>query len=692
MQVIKRDGTQESFDNNKILYAIDKSANRINIKLKQKDKKLILEIVSRSIGDVDTVSVNQLHGYVERALDVVSPEVAKSYKDYRNYKTEIEYLLIKDIKHQINKTMDEVDRSNSNSNTRYISTQRTEIAGIVNKELYQEMYLTLEQKQAMKDGYIYTHDLKDLLLRQFNCCLLDVKNIMFGGFNLEGYRYVEPKDIRTAVGQLADIMMIESAQHYGGLTIPEVDKVLSKYYQMSIVSMCQLLEQISGYFSIDIYKRAKSLAYRELKQSLQGLEIKFNTVVSARGSYPFTTFTFGDVDNEFEADICRAILEVRMEGHGEKDFKKTCIFPKLVFLHNHEKHDEGKDYDWLFDLSIQCSSKCMYPDYIGEHYKREGKFVSPMGCRAYLSNYRDSETNELVFVGRGNIGAISLNLPMIYMKSKEENKPFFDVLDYYLQMIREMHQFRYDYLGKAKASSNPLMFMEGGAYKGNLKADDHIAPLLKSWTASFGITALHELTELATGKSIAEDNAFAKETMEHINEVVDRFKTEDNHLYAIYSTPAESLCGTQLHQFRDKYGVIKNVSDKEYFTNSFHCHVSEEITPIEKQNKEEEIFHMSNGGHIQYVRIANPENLEGLKSIILRGLDKGFYQGVNFNACTCEECGKTGNDWGDYCPYCGSEHITEINRTCGYLGFSRKMGDRTFNDAKMCEIKDRISM
>lgn len=281
---------------------------------------------------------------------------------------------------------------------------------------------------------------------------------------------------------------------------------------------------------------------------------------------------------------------------------------------------------------------------------------------------------------------------MIYMKSKEENKPFFEVLDYYLEMIREMHQFRYEYLGKAKASSNPLMFMEGGAYGGHLKSDDCIAPLLESWTASFGITALHELTELATGKSIAEDNTFAKETMKHINEVVDRFKAEDGYLYAIYSTPAESLCGTQLHQFRDKYGIIKNVSDKEYFTNSFHCHVSEEITPIEKQNKEEEIFHMSNGGHIQYVRISNPENLEGLKEIILRGLDKGLYQGVNFNACTCEECGKTGNDWGDYCPFCGSTHLTEINRTCGYLGFSRKQGDWTFNDAKMCEIKDRKSM
>lgn len=537
MQVIKRDGTVEEFNRNKIISAVEKSAKRINIIFSEKDRRLILEIVAKSIGDIDKITVNELHGYVERALDIVSPEVAKSYKDYRNYKTEIEYLLIKDIKHQINKTMTEVDRSNANSNTRYISTQRTEIAGIVNKELYQEMYLSVEQRQAMKDGYIYVHDLKDMLLRQFNCTLLDAGNIMSGGFNLEGYHYNEPKDIRTAVGQLADIMMIESAQHFGGLTIPEVDKVLSSYYQMTIINFCNILEEITGYFSLNTYRKAKELAYRELKQALQGLEIKFNTVVSARGSYPFTTLSFGDVSNDFEADICKAILEVRMEGHGEKGFKRTCVFPKLIFLHSHEKHDKDKQYNWLFEKAIECSSKCMYPDYLGESYKREGHWVSPMGCRAYLSDYRDPETNELIFVGRANIGAISLNMPMIFMKSREENKPFFEVLDYYLEMIREMLKFRYEYLGKAKASSNPLMFMEGGAYGGYLKEDECIAPLLKSWTASFGITALNELTELAEHHSIADSNNFAVKTMEHINAMVDKYKTEDGNLYAIYSTP-----------------------------------------------------------------------------------------------------------------------------------------------------------
>lgn len=313
-------------------------------------------------------------------------------------------------------------------------------------------------------------------------------------------------------------------------------------------------------------------------------------------------------------------------------------------------------------------------------------------CRAFLSDYRDKDTNELVFIGRANLGAISLNLPMIFMKAKTENTDFFNVLDYYLGLIRKLLNDRYDYVGKAKASSNPLMFMEGGAYKGYLKENDCIKPLLESWTASFGITALNELQILYNGKRLSEDNKFCIEVMDFINKRVDYFKEQDNHLYAIYNTPAESLCGTQVQQFRKKYGIIKGVSDKDYFTNSNHLWVGEEVSPFEKQNKEIELFNKSKGGHIGYVRISNPSNFEGLKNIIKRGINLGYYQGVNFNACTCDDCGFSGNNWGETCPHCGSTNITEINRITGYLGFSRKGGDRTINDAMMCNIKDRISM
>ncbi|MGL6098953.1 MAG: anaerobic ribonucleoside-triphosphate reductase [Fusobacteriaceae bacterium] len=527
-----------------------------------------------------------------------------------------------------------------------------------------------------------------------NCCLLDVNTIIKGGFELEGIHYAEPKDIATAIGQLGDVIMIVSSQHFGGLTVPQIDKVLAPYYEMTILRNFEKYRENFGAVATEEYLLglARKDAYRSLKQGLQGLEIKLNTVVSARGSYPFVSFSFGDCEDEFQEDVSKAVLEVRMEGHGKAGFKKSLIFPKLIFLHSVEKHGKGERFEKLFDISIKCSSRNMYPDYLGHNHKREGQHVSAMGCRAFLSNYRDPETGKLVFNGRFNIGANSLNLAMIYMKSELENLDFLETVEYYLQMIRRLHINRYEYLGKAKANSNPLMFEQGGAYGGFLKPDDNIAPLLKSATASFGITALHELSLLATGKSLREDNRFAMYTMNYIEKRVEDFKNEDGWLYAIYNTPSESLCGTQVKQFRAKYGIIERVSDKDYFTNSNHLWVGEEVTPFEKQDKEIELFKKSTGGHIGYVKISNPENLSGLKKIIERGLKLGFYQGVNFNACTCDDCGHVGNNFGDSCPKCKSENVNEINRVCGYLGFSKKRGDRTLNNAKMAEVKDRVSM
>lgn len=699
MKVIKRDRSVEDFSFDKIISAINKSAKRVNVEVTDEIKDSVVKYIATNIYNIESIHVDRIHNFVEIILSEVSPIIAKSYKDYRNYKAEFGAYIMQDIESNVKRVLFEVDRENSNSNSRYISTKRTAISQEHAKELYKKMFLSRDVVSAINDGYIYIHDLKDLILPQFNCCLADISSILNGGFELEGIKYTEPKDIRTAVGQIGDIVQIISAQHFGGHTVPEIDKILAKYYELSIKKEYDKLGMLASKYKAsqitqeDGIEEARKFAYNELKQSMQGFEIKMNTVVSARGSYPFTTLTFGDVKNDLQADIAKAILEVRMEGHGDVGFKKNLIFPKLVFLYNPDIHGPGKEYEWLFDLAVKCSSKCMYPDYLSPKlHKIEGRWVSPMGCRAFLSNYRDKETDELVFTGRFNIGAVSLNLPMIFMKSKEENKDFYDVLDYYLQMIREIHIDRYKYLGKAKASSNPLMFCEGGAYKGYLDPDDTIEPLLESATASFGITALNELQLLHNGKSLAEDNKFCVEVMDFITNRINKFKEEDGYLYAIYNTPAESLCGTQVKQFRAKYGVIDRVSDREYFTNSNHLWVGEEITPFEKQDKEIELFNKSMGGHIGYVRISNPNNISGLKDIIRRGIDMGYYQGVNFNACFCEDCGHTGNDFGETCPKCNSKNIDETNRVTGYLGYSRKKGDRTLNDAMMANVKDRVSM
>ena len=301
------------------------------------------------------------------------------------------------------------------------------------------------------------------------------------------------------------------------------------------------------------------------------------------------------------------------------------------------------------------------------------------------------EKDEPVFVGRFNVGAISLHLPMILAKSRQEGKPFHEVLDYYLHLIRKLHQRTYDYLGEMKASTNPLAYCEGGFYGGHLGLYDKIKPLLKSATASFGITALNELQQLYNKKSLAEDGAFALETLQYINDRVNEFKKEDGHLYAIYGTPAENLCGVQVQQFRKKYGIIENVSDREYVSNSFHCHVSEELTPIEKQNKEGRFWNLSNGGKIQYVKYPISYNKEAIRALVRRAMAKGYYEGVNLSLAYCDDCGHEELDM-DVCPVCGSRNLTKIDRMNGYLSYSRVKGDTRLNAAKMAEIAERKSM
>jgi ribonucleoside-triphosphate reductase len=280
---------------------------------------------------------------------------------------------------------------------------------------------------------------------------------------------------------------------------------------------------------------------------------------------------------------------------------------------------------------------------------------------------------------------------MIYAKAKKESKDFYEVLDYYMELIRQLHIRTYDYLGEMKASVNPLAYCEGGFLGGHLGIHDKIKPLLKSATASFGITALNELQELYNGKSLVEDGQFAIEVMEYINKKVAQFKEEDGNLYALYGTPAENLCGLQVKQFRKKYGVVSHVSDKPYVSNSFHCHVSEDITPIQKQDLEKRFWDLMNGGKIQYVKYPLDYNTDAVKTLVLRAMDMGFYEGVNLSLSYCDDCGHEELNM-DVCPKCGSRNLTKIDRMNGYLSYSRVKGDSRLADHKMEEIADRKSM
>lgn len=310
-------------------------------------------------------------------------------------------------------------------------------------------------------------------------------------------------------------------------------------------------------------------------------------------------------------------------------------------------------------------------------------------CRAYLTEWHDPKTGEAITIGRCNIGAVSLNLPLIWKVAEKEGKGFYSVLEDRLQVIREFLKKRYDMIRHTKACTNPMCFTQGGLHNGNLSPDDEIGDLVNYMTASFGVTALNELNILATGKTLYQDPWFAEGVLKHINDKVEQFKKEDGYLYAVYGTPAESLCGVQAKQYAEYTG---DNQFGEYFTNSFHMHVNEPITPFEKQDAEYKMFHMCNGGHIQYVRVTNPENLQALKALVLRGMEKGYYQGINFDSVYCEDCHKHSTNAMNKCPHCGSTNLSVISRVCGYLGYTKANGSTRMNDAKLAEIKDRVSM
>lgn len=716
INIIKKDGTLEAFDSTKIVAAITKSANRVMYTFTQEEYEKVVDWVESKIEEsgIKNIPIQTMHNLVESALENIEPKVAKSYKDYRNYKKDFVHML-DDVYQKAQSIMYIGDKENSNTDSALVATKRSLIYNHLNKELYQKFFLTTEEKQACKDGYIYIHDMsarRDTM----NCCLFDMGAVLKGGFEMGNLWYNEPNTLPVAFDVIGDVVLSTASQQYGGFTVPEIDKILAPYAEKSYKKYCDeiksYIEDLKGTkdLSMEDIKYIDEVANKKLKrefeQGFQGLEYKLNSVGSSRGDYPFITFTMGLAKDRFGKMASITAFEVHKGGQGKKGNKKPVLFPKYVFLYDEELHGEGKELYDVFLAGVECSAKTMYPDwlslsgdsYVAQAYKKYGVVISPMGCRAFLSLWFErggmepaDENDKAVTVGRFNLGAISLHLPMILAKARAESRDFYEVLDYYLEMIRNVHKKTIQYLGQMKASTNPVAYCEGGFYGGHLKPGDKIEPILKSCTISFGITALNELQELYNQKSLVEDGQFALDVMEYINKKVDYYKHEDGILYALYGTPAESLCGLQVKQFRKKYGIIPNVSDREYVSNSFHCHVKEDITPIEKQDYEKRFWNLMNGGKIQYVKYPISYNNDAIVTLIRRAMDMGFYEGVNLSLSYCDDCGHEELEM-DVCPKCGSRNLTKIDRMNGYLSYSRVKGDTRLNEAKMAEIADRVSM
>lgn len=549
MKIIKKDGTVEGWNGEKIKEAVYKAAARVNQYVEPDIlDKLVEKVHSCLIIDRDSPT-KDLHKEVIHYLRYFGlDDIANSYQEYRDYKNTYAKAFEK-VKDEADNVLLLGDRENANFDSSLVSTKGSLIKGYLTKELYRQFYLSKEEKELTKRGDIYIHDMRDMLMGSVNCCLFDIGNVLRGGFSMSNVDYTEPTSVLSALQVIGDITLVATAQQFGGFTLAEIDKVLLPYAKKTYDSAFKkYFEQCNMEYDESCAMAMGDLR-RELEQGFQSLELKLNTVPCSRGDFAFTTLTFGtwdimmdDLDRDIMRMIGETILKTRMRGHGGKQ----VVFPKLVFLYDENKINEDEDHKELFELAVKCSSKCMYPDYLSlnhgkaaDIYKRTGAITSPMGCRAYLTEWHD-KNGKAITIGRCNIGAVSLNLPLIWQVAKKENKDFFDVLSDRMEVIREFFKKRYDIIRHTKACTNPMAFMQGGFYKGNLKADDEIGDLVNYMTASFGVTALNELNILATGKTLYQDPWFAEGVLKHINDKVEQFKKEDGYLYAIYGTPKQA--------------------------------------------------------------------------------------------------------------------------------------------------------
>ena len=443
--VLKKDGSQKTFHVEKVILAVRKSAKRVLVEFTKEQEEEICKYV---IAQVDALGEKELtiptmHRIVEGALDRINPLVAKSYRDYRDYKQDFVYML-DDIYLKSRSIMKIGDKENAHTDSALVSTKRSLIFNQLNKALYQKFFMTAEEIAACEDGYIYIHDMsarRDTM----NCCLFDVATVLRGGFEMGNIWYNEPKTLDVAFDVIGDIVLMAASQQYGGFTIPCVDELLAPYAEKSYQ------KQVAKYEALGVEKkRCEEQAYadvtKEFEQGFQGWEYKFNTIASSRGDYPFTTVTCGVGKDKFARLATISLLKVRRQGQGKAECKKPVLFPKIVFLYDEALHGPGGELEELFEAGVECSAKAMYPDwlslsgegYVAEIYQKYGKIISPMGCRAFLSPWFEKggmepadNTDEPIFVGRFNVGAVSLHLPMILAKSRIEGKDFYRISSLY---------------------------------------------------------------------------------------------------------------------------------------------------------------------------------------------------------------------------------------------------------------------
>lgn len=699
LQIIKKDGTLEPYNDEKIKTAIKKSADRTTKPLTDTQIEKTIKLVETEIKNLKKIPVQEMHEHVQSGLRSVRKDVYEEYSRYRNYKKE-NALILNELKAQADGLKYGSYRENANKNSDLIATKRALLSEMTMKKLVMNYELDPALSKAHNDGDIYIHDLGDRWSRTHNCCLFDMANLLRNkpekgyAFKLNNMEYHEPKSASTALAVMGDLILSASSNQYGGFSVVDIDKIVAPYADKSYNSHLAYFSEKLGAGN-DKYKLAKELAkeqtLNELRQGYQSIEYKLNSLSNALGQTPFVTFTFGFDTSFWGREFTKAILNTRLETDN-------VVFPKLVMYCRKEinTNPDSPNYD-LFVLANKCSRHRLYPDYLSfdsgflaETYERSGKCLGPMGCRSFLSFYKNPITNEEIYTGRGNVSVVSVHLVKYALESKGNWDKFYELLDKNTKLAIDANQWYHGEVSKLKGSSNPLFWVEGGAWM-SVEMDESVAPIVKGFTASIGFVGMNQALR-AMGVDTSDHESSQKiaiSILERMNAQINKRKDEDGILYSLYATPAESLCYTFNNIIRDQYGIISGVSDKDYQTNSFHIDVWDHISAPEKISYEAPFHQIAQGGHIGYVELPYGVSTSSLESIIRYAMDKGMYFGINVVSAVCCNCNEHG-DFIDDCPNCKSKDINIITRVCGYLAVLKRNGEYRQNPGKIAETMQRV--
>lgn len=705
MRIIKRDGRDVDYDRSKIILAISKANAEV-----PEEERVSPEKIEEIVSYIE--ERNRKRMLVEDIQDIIEQKLMAEGK-FALAKTYIIYRYTRELVRKANTTDEsilsliknrnkDVMEENSNKNAIVASTQRDLIAGEVSKDLTKRLLIPEKISKAHEDGVLHFHDADYFIQPIFNCCLINIGDMLDNGTVMNGKLIESPKSFQVACTVMTQIISAVASSQYGGQSVDvrHLGKYLRKSYNKYRKS---ILDEFGDQFDESILEALVQNRLRdELKSGVQTIQYQINTLMTTNGQSPFVTLFLNlDPNDEYikeNAQIIEEILRQRLEGiKNEKGVYVTPAFPKLIYVLDEHNCLQGGEYDYVTELAVKCSAKRLYPDYISAKKMREnyeGNVFSCMGCRSFLTPWKD-ENGNYKFEGRFNQGVVSINLPQIGILAKGNEEVFWKLMDERLQLCYEALMCRHEALEGTLSNVSPIHWQYGAIAR--LGKGETIDKLLHNGysTISLGYIGLYEVTKLMKGVShtTLEGQEFALKVMNYMRSATDRWKAETGIGFGLYGTPAESLCYRFARIDLDRFGVIKDVTDKGYYTNSYHVDVREKIDAFSKFSFESQFQKISSGGAISYVEIPNMRhNLEALREVVKFIYDNIQYAEFNTKSDYCHECGYDGeiiiNDDMEWeCPQCGNKDHAKMNvtrRTCGYLG------ENFWNVGKTKEIKARV--